>query len=301
MARRPRPYWLYASLSVLLLLLLVLVWLAKGNMHRSAASQAVPKHVLVPQQPPVVYEDDRISSQLRVMESPPQAVVRHARHGIALILDDAGYDLDAVRRAVSLPYPVTVSVMPDTPHAREAAELTHASGRIVMLHMPMEPANPKYQARMDAEFLRVGMDREQVQQLLLHALQQVPYVVGINNHMGSLLTTMPQPMHWVMSVCRRKHLFFVDSRTSKDSVAAVEARQARLSWGERRVFLDDGGLDDMKLAWKAALRKMKQEGVCIVIAHPHTDTMTFLEHRIPKRDQKLIVPLTTLLHKGDMS
>ncbi|HKJ83301.1 MAG TPA: divergent polysaccharide deacetylase family protein [Mariprofundaceae bacterium] len=295
MARCARPYWLYASLLVLLLLLLSLAWLAM-DVHRHVP---VTRHAVAPQ-PKVVYEDDQVSSTLRVMESPPHAVARHAR-GIALILDDAGYDLHAIHRVLSLPYPVAVSVIPDTPYARQAAELTHASGRTVMLHMPMEPANPKYQARMNAEFLRAGMSRKQVQHLLLGALRQVPYVAGINNHMGSLLTTMPKPMDWVMSVCRQKHLFFVDSRTSKDSVAAIEAKQARLSWGERRVFLDDGGMHDMELAWKAALRKMKREGVCIVIAHPHTDTLMFLEHHIPKRDQKLIVPLITLLHKGDVS
>lgn len=298
MAHRPRPYWLYAALLVLLPLI---AWLIAGRHH--AQQNLLPPPVVqkksVAAKPPV-YEDAQVSSKLRVMESPPHAVARHI-HGIAVILDDAGYDLDAVKRVVSLPYPVAVSVMPDTPYAKQAAELTHDSGRTVMLHMPMEPESPYYQSRMDAEFLRVGMNRSQVQHLLLEALQQVPFVAGINNHMGSLLTTMPRPMHWVMSICRQKHLFFVDSRTSKDSVAAIEAKQARLSWGERRVFLDDGDMHDMKLAWQAALRKMKQEGVCIVIAHPHADTLTFLEHQISKHDQKLIVPLRTVLHKGNLS
>ena len=197
---------------------------------------------------------------------------------MALILDDVGYDLAALKRALALPWPVAVSVLPDAPHAARAARMAHAAGHLVMLHLPMEPANPRYRARMDAGFLRADMSRDEVRRIVLADLARIPFVAGINNHMGSRLTTMERPMRWVMEICREKGLFFVDSRTTKDSVAARMAREAGVAWGERRVFLDDSVAPEaLAAAWEAARVRLKRRQPVIVIAHPHPETLDFLE------------------------
>jgi len=218
------------------------------------------------------------------------------RHGIALILDDVGYDIPALRRAMALGVPMAISILPNAPHAARAASLAHAAGYAVMLHMPMEPTNPHYQKRMDASFIRVGMQRRKVRRMMNEALIRVPFVEGVNNHMGSRLTALAEPMSWVMEVCMEQKLFFVDSRTNKDSVAARVAREAGLSWGERRVFLDDSvEADKLKQSWQAARDKLSRGGAVIVIAHPHSETLDFLEQSLTAADRKAMVPLRRVL------
>ena len=59
---------------------------------------------------------------------------------LSLIIDDLGQNLPRDRRVLALPGPVTTAVMPDTPHAAEFAREAYKAGKIVILHMPMDPA-----------------------------------------------------------------------------------------------------------------------------------------------------------------
>jgi len=304
MSRRPvrTPYWLYAVLACLLVLLIVVVLLPSDGVREESGGQL-----------PVKSSDEHDKEQSRVVyeefhkaparpSSKPLPTPSTNRAGIALIMDDVGYDLDALRRVLELPFRVAISILPDAPYAVQAAEMAHEAGSIVMLHLPMEPSNPKYRARMDDSFLKTGMNEVQVHERFRQALEQVPYVTGVNNHMGSLLTTLEEPMRWVMEVCKEKSLFFVDSKTSRDSVAATVAEKRGIPWASRRVFLDHTVEDeDLRLAWESAMRCAKRKGSCIVIAHPHAETLNFLEQQVIEGDRSLIQPLTTLLHSGGAS
>jgi uncharacterized protein len=303
----PPPPWLTAVLVLALVVLAGSLWLSTrhasppthahiGSEKRSAAPVSVPS-AAGPFKPPV-YEDFS-----HVPETVPATGLPAAHvHGLALILDDVGYDLPALRRALALPYTMAISVLPDAPHARQAAEMAHAAGRIVMLHMPMEPDSIHYQKLMDDSFLRVGMPDGEIRSLLLTALGKVPYVQGMNNHMGSLLTSMAEPMAVVMQVCRQKHLFFVDSRTTAASVASTMAARAGIPWGSRQIFLDDQTNPAyLQQMWNKALACEQRHGACIVIAHPHHQTLDFLEkHTVQDRHVPMLA-VTDVLHPGTIA
>lgn len=217
--------------------------------------------------------------------------------GIALIIDDVGYDLQMARALLALPFPLTVSVLPQAPHAARAAREARRAGRTVMLHLPMEPENPALRERLDSSFLRTGMDDATLRARFERDLSMVPFVAGINNHMGSLLTADRHAMRLVMALCRAHHLFFVDSRTTAASVAAEEARRAGLRWAERQVFLDH--VDDdgaIAAAWRHALDIARRRGSCLVIGHPRRRTLAFLR-RLGDGEIRLLRPLTALLHR----
>lgn len=294
MSRRSRPLWVYVTLVCLLGVLVLTLWLAGDD------PAGVEKTHMAPQvkAPAVVFEEavhepETVPPQ---DEEPARPQLPERHRGIALILDDVGYDLPALRRAIALNIPLAIAILPQSPHAAEAAELAHKAGYTVMLHMPMEPANPHYSRQMDKSFIRVGMSREEVRRLMHDALMRVPFVEGVNNHMGSRLTAMQQPMRWVMEVCREQKLFFVDSRTNKDSVAAGTAEQAGLRWGQRQVFLDDSVEPALLLtSWKQARSRLSRNGSVIVIGHPHRETLAFLEHEINDADRAAMVPLISLL------
>jgi len=285
--KRRQPVWLRVTLLLLLCAMGLGLWLsAHGGKELTVQAHR-------PAPPAVVFEDYRHAPEpheISVGRPAPDTAI----HGIALILDDAGYDLPRLRRVLSLPFPVAISVLPDAPHAREAAELAYQHGHIVMLHMPMQYVG---QPRgVDDSFLRASMKRAEIRQRIRQALMRVPHVSGINNHMGSLLTAMPGPMRWVMEICRDQGLFFVDSRTSKETVAAMQARRAGLRWAERRVFLDHD-LKRIDASWQLAMRHLARDGACVVIMHPHEETLAFLERRLAPAEMQRIVSLRRLLHE----
>lgn len=237
-----------------------------------------------------------------ISRKPRQADLPPIQPGIALILDDVGYDLNALKRLLALNVPMAVSILPDAPYAAEAGQLAHAAGQTVMLHLPMEPSTPKYREKMDHDFLRSDMTEAELRQTFERNLQQVPFAVGVNNHMGSLLTEDEEKMRLVMEYCRQHDLFFIDSLTSSRSVAAKVASEAGLSWGVRRYFLDHA-LDQASLnhAWRQALDCAKSGRQCIVIAHPHPETVDFLEQQLSGREWPMLLPLKPVLRTGLMA
>jgi len=218
-----------------------------------------------------------------------------AGHGrLALVLDDVGYDIDALQRLLRLAVPLAVSVLPDAPQATKAATLAKQAHHIVMLHLPMQPEDPSLQ--MDDYFLHTGMSKAEMQGVFLHDLAQVPYAEGVNNHMGSKLTKMRQPMQQVMQMIRDKGLFFVDSRTSAESVAAQVAEEMGIPWTSRQIFIDhEMKIASMKKAWNRARSCVRKGYECVVIAHPRPMTVAFLENYLTKTDATHIVSIKQLL------
>lgn len=313
MSRRPkkRPHWLYAALALVLVALVLLVLLPEDDRAPTVARSPVvkapspkPESIRAAQKGDVDVAFEEVSENQN-LQAPKDvnAAIHHGdpEPGIALIIDDVGYDMKALKRLLALPFPLAISILPDAPGSSEAAMRAYESGNVVMLHLPMEPTTPKYRARMGPSFLRMDMDQSQIRQKFNQALDKVPYVSGVNNHMGSLLTTLEAPMQWVMDVCRERSLFFIDSKTAHGSVAADVAEKSGVVWGARRIFLDHTvNAEDLKLAWQAAVRCAEKKGACIVIGHPHAETLDFLEHQVRREDYRLIHPVTSMLHRENV-
>jgi len=218
-------------------------------------------------------------------------------HGVALIIDDVGYDLHALQRLLNLSVPMAISILPNAPKVARSAKMAHQAGQVVMLHLPMEPSSEHYRARMDSSFLTVDMDEESVRRVMLQHISAIPYIEGVNNHMGSRLTSMADSMSWVMQVCREKNLFFVDSKTSGKSVAATMAKTYGLPWGSRTLFLDDSiDMLAMNKMWHKIQACVAQERRCIVIAHPHRESVAFLEQHQEELQRWPMLPVQALLH-----
>jgi len=168
-----RPFWLSAILLMLLAVLSLTLWF--NTEHPTPVQDAVAS---LPESPSIIYEDTQHLSTLKTLDETKknEHVMVSPHQGMALILDDVGYDLAALERVLKLPYPIAISIIPNAPHAVRAAEMAHAAGHVVMLHLPMEPANPRYSYRMDNAFLRSGMGRDDVRRIMLADLARIPYV-----------------------------------------------------------------------------------------------------------------------------
>ncbi|MGV8887000.1 MAG: divergent polysaccharide deacetylase family protein [Pseudomonas sp.] len=195
---------------------------------------------------------------------------------LSLIIDDLGQNLPRDRRVLALPGPVTTAIMPDTPHATEFAREAHRAGKIVILHMPMDPATGPFAWHPDLPI-------EELEKRLNAALKVVPYTAGINNHMGSRMTAQPTAMAWLMADLQRRHKFFVDSRTSAQTVAAQQAQKIDLASISRDVFLDDERTEAAIFTQlQTAISLARKQGSAVMIGHPYPQTLAVLERELPK-------------------
>lgn len=201
---------------------------------------------------------------------------------IALIIDDIGYSYSAGIRAARLDPAVTLSILPDAPEAEKLGQTLYDMGRELMLHLPMEARNRD--AAIEPVVLNSRMERLVFQRAVLVALRRLPWVKGVNNHMGSLLTCRKEQMGWLMQVLRALDgMYFVDSRTDRRTVAEQVARRYQLDVARRDVFLDNGDFT-RRTVWSELKRLEKlarNKGFALAIGHPHRVTLQVLEEAIP--------------------
>ncbi|RSC28586.1 divergent polysaccharide deacetylase family protein [Pseudomonas putida] len=199
-----------------------------------------------------------------------------AKAYMSIIIDDLGQSSERDSRTLALPGPVTMAIMPDTPHATEFARQAHKAGRTVILHMPMDPATGPYA-------WHPGLPIEELARRLDAALLKVPFAAGINNHMGSRMTSQPEAMGWLMGELQRRELFFVDSRTSAATVAGAKAQQADLAHVSRDIFLDDVRTPEaIAEQLRQGVELARKHGSAVLIGHPYPQTLQVLEREIPR-------------------
>ncbi|MBT2970216.1 MAG: divergent polysaccharide deacetylase family protein [Candidatus Thiodiazotropha sp. (ex Ctena orbiculata)] len=217
---------------------------------------------------------------------------------IALIIDDLGNQLIAGEQALALPGALTYAFLPQTPFAWQLASRAHELNKEVMLHQPMESDNGN---PLGNGALTLDMSRERFAITLRRNLASVPYVVGVNNHMGSLLTRDPTAMRWLMDVLRANGLYYIDSRTTDATVAERTANRNLVAASRRHVFLDN--LPQTQ-AIRAQLRKLiemaRDQGGAIGIAHPYPETLALLRKELPRLERQGVelVPVSQLVYSG---
>jgi len=206
-----------------------------------------------------------------------------SQHGpeLAIILDDLGSDRAAADAIFALPYPLTISVLPNHEHSADIAQEARHRGYQVMLHLPMQSvANEK----PETQELRPGMPAAEISTTVEQFLETVPGAVGVNNHQGSQATADSQLMSELMPVLGGHHLFYVDSRTTAATAAYDTAQNLGVLSAYRNVpFLDDvPEVGAVRKQLELALRGAKEKGEAIAIGHPHPATLKALREVLPQ-------------------
>jgi hypothetical protein len=222
----------------------------------------------------------------------PQASAR-----LAIILDDLGNDRAAADAIFGLPFPLTLSVLPNHTHSVDIAEEAQRRGYEVMLHLPMQSLGNE---KPEAQELRPGMSASDVAATLDQMLSAVPGVVGVNNHQGSQATADESLMSELMPVLRERGLFYIDSRTTAATLAFDAARTSGVPAAFRNVpFLDDVAEPQaVRKQLELALREAKTKGEAVAIGHPHPATLQALREVLPHAESQgvHIVYASDLVH-----
>jgi polysaccharide deacetylase 2 family uncharacterized protein YibQ len=216
-----------------------------------------------------------------------------SRGRLAILLDDAGQSMELLKSASALPAAVGVAVLPFLPHTADVANAMHESGHEVWLHLPMEPEGyPDNNPGPGA--LLVSMSDSEIRQAVHDALNNVPHVVGINNHMGSKATADLRTMTWVMQELKSRDMAFIDSRTTRKTVAEQAADAQGVPANRRHVFLDNERNRDAILRQLAeAVSRCRIQGSAIAIGHLDKVTVDVLHGELPglsKRGADLVAP-----------
>ena len=209
----------------------------------------------------------------------------HPLPRLALVIDDLGYmQPELVTRLCSLPVPFSVAVLPYQEHTRESADIAYRLGKEVMLHLPMEPIGYPGPGRDPGpNAILYNLPETEVRRRVRMALDDIPHRAGVNNHMGSRVTPDRTRMGWVLQEIKARKLFFVDSRTEKDSVAFDVAEQLGIPAVERKVFLDDDkAFPAMEKQWDRALKLAEKDGSVLIIGHIYPETVEALEKLVPR-------------------
>lgn len=262
MAARRTPAWVAPALAAAALLA-VLAWLGA--------------------RPPKPSGTRRPAATIDTAPAPrPGGQAPAAQARLAVVIDDVGYEMGAVRELLEIDAPLSFAVIPHQRHSRRAAEMVHRRGREVLVHVPMEPLEyPRHDPGEGA--LLSSMDAGELRRTLGEALDAVPHARGLSNHMGSRLTANLPAMRTLMQVLGERRLYFLDSRTAAGSVALQAAREASVASLERDVFLDarrERGFVEEQL--RRAVERARRRGRAVAIGHPHPATLEVLRRELPR-------------------
>lgn len=215
---------------------------------------------------------------------------------VVIIIDDIGFDKKISLAMAGLDPDITLSILPGAPHAKAIAEALHQMGTEILLHLPMEPMEyPKVDPGPGA--LLSTMTPDELLYHLRENLDAIPHAAGVNNHMGSRMTTLSPQMKQIFTVLKQRNLFFIDSLTSKESLCRPCAKLLQVPFAQRDVFLDNvQDQDYIKKQLDILLDIAVRHGTGIGIGHPYKATFLTLKSEMPRLKQKVrIIPASALV------
>jgi len=218
---------------------------------------------------------------------------------VAIIIDDIGYDMKPVRELLNIDADITFAILPLVAHSREAADMLHKANRETLLHLPMEPLSyPKEKPGSGALF--TDMNDEEIVFQLGKNLASVPYVTGVNNHMGSKFMADEAKLEPVFKHLKKKDLFFIDSRTTNHSKTAAVSEKVHLTVASRKVFLDNER--DYSKIYQILMEVAEApagNSPLIVIGHPYPETIRAIRdaNKVFREKGVSIIPVSKLIKK----
>jgi uncharacterized protein len=256
------------------------------------------------EEPSVIKEPKKATKQIKQTKmtigakAKPLPVKSIPLREVAIIVDDIGYSLSAAQELRDINADLTFAILPFQAHTREAAEMFHKANKETLLHLPMEPVSyPREKPGEGALFTDMN-DEELVLQLKKN-IADVPYISGVNNHMGSKFMTDEKKLILIFNELKKKKLFFVDSRTSNDTQAYAAAKKTGLQIAERKIFIDNNRDYNKVYANLINITKDNDVSPRIIIGHPYPETIRALKEATKVLQEKgvSIVPVSKIVNK----
>jgi polysaccharide deacetylase 2 family uncharacterized protein YibQ len=215
---------------------------------------------------------------------------------VAIIIDDLGYDKNIAIKLSNLNAVLTFSILPHSPFQKTIARLSREKGFETMLHLPMEPVEYP-DVNPGPGTLLTSMTPDQLTHQLENDLDAVPFIKGVNNHMGSKMTAASSQMYQIFSILKKRGLYFVDSRTTVETLCKPSARLFQIPFAQRDVFLDHvAKVEFIRKQLNELVRIAQRNGYAVGIGHPHSLTYQVLREMLPEIKKKVrLVPASEIV------
>jgi len=225
-------------------------------------------------------QDDRLKEKIPIPPSPELKGI------IGLVIDDFGYRDDEVSdEFLNLDSRLTYAIIPGHEYSRSFGEKAVEKGFEVIVHMPFE--NLANKGGEEGFVLSTSMDSQTIQERVKKAFNQIPTAIGMNNHQGSKASADQHVMSNVARVLKERELFFVDSRTTVETVAESTMEVHGVLTARRNVFLDNEDDEEKIHAQLMELvEKSEKWGAAIGIGHVKPKTLKILQKHIPELQKK---------------
>ena len=214
---------------------------------------------------------------------------------IAMVIDDLGLRRANTAALIAMPGPLTLAFLPYADALEPQTRAARAAGHELLVHVPMEATGHEWPG---PNALLSSLSPTETLSRLRAQLRSFGGFVGVNNHMGSLLTADGAEMALVMAELRSRELLFLDSRTTAKSVATREAQRLGVPHTERDVFLDNElGLDYVRRQLVQTEQLARRRGYAVAIAHPHDVTVEALRGWLPTLKERgfALVPISAVV------
>ena len=240
-----------------------------------------------------IYPSKKIPSVKKPVKS--TAPPKH-RPLVAIIIDDLGYDKKIAIKFSKLNAMLTFSILPHSPYQKTIAHLSKEKGFDIMLHLPMEPVEYP-DVNPGPGTLLTSMTPDQLTRQLENDLDAVPFIKGVNNHMGSKMTAASSQMYQIFTILKKRGLYFVDSRTTVETLCKPSARLFQIPFAQRDVFLDHVASEDfIRKQLNELVRIAQHNGYAVGIGHPHSLTYQVLREMLPELQKKVrLVPASEIV------
>jgi polysaccharide deacetylase 2 family uncharacterized protein YibQ len=260
---------------------------------RSVATYPVPEaaHYAKPQ-----FEVFPKPEEIPPVAPQPEPARPSTRPRVAIIIDDVGYDRKIAEKFLELDGVLTFAMLPKGTFTRSIIEAAHARGVEIMLHLPMEPNEyPQVDPGPGALLSRMNPDRLVAQ--LNENIEAIPHLKGVNNHMGSKLTRSEAQMRQIFTILKKRKLYFIDSRTTADTICRPSAALLKIAFAERDVFLDHVPEPEaIRRQIDLLVQRAQHNGQAVGIGHPHIITFDVLRSILPQLKKKAtLVPASQIV------
>jgi hypothetical protein len=237
------------------------------------------------------------SKKIPPVKKPVKSIIP-AKHRplVAIIIDDLGYDKKIAIKFSKLNAVLTFSILPHSPFQKAIAHLSKEKGLDIMLHLPMEPVEYP-DVNPGPGTLLTSMTPDQLTRQLENDLDAVPFIKGVNNHMGSKMTAASSQMYQIFSILKKRGLYFVDSRTTAETLCKPSARLFQIPFAQRDVFLDHvATVEFIRKQLNELVRIAQRNGYAVGIGHPHSLTYQVLREMLPELQKKVrLVPASEIV------
>lgn len=215
---------------------------------------------------------------------PPVKTTRFFKARIAIVLDDWGYNLNNLHIAKQMQYPFTAAILPNLTYSATVARELHARGFEIVLHLPMEPAEP---IRLEKDTILTSFNEEAINRIIAQDLSRISYAKGVSNHMGSKATQNKKTMEVLFKELEKRNLFFLDSFVTSKSVCSVLAKKCCVAVLKRDVFLDNRqDASYIKQQINVLKQQARVKGFAVGIGHDRRLTLEVLKEVMPQIERE---------------